>query len=634
MKPVTIKPVMNSQKPVSAMTVNTQVRTGVNKIRREVQTSAAIYIGDTTEMTINLSPGEVFSLDEVLGVSALSLTTSGRIDFTHKPNNTHDHTLSIEQQFSCDYLLTSIQLANPSTVDSVSVSLVYVPFTGTLPEEQPCGGVDPVPEEIPGVLSWWDVVPEPDTSGETGVFPTLVEDGRYRWAVQLQLDKPVYPPPMLVLSFDNVYENPTALKTMEFDYIPGQSDEGSGSYVYFLDMAQPEYTGTYYNRFGRLVIHPKSREDVIFNVPAAVTQDLPRKAQESSASPRYLGWLPTPQSVSKIDFFYYIPTQASSYSSSIKQTNNQSSSNGVISINSATKILTITLDTLSLSDPSMPIDRVSLYDEDAGTWESANIFAYAINAFEVEHNAFSDGVSTKINFRASMTSAYEVRSKEWPVFKFGGFVMDSGGGGESIGNIIVPMTKLWLWSGYHYTQFGAVFVKSFSSVSSGYLTYDIGFVSPITNNTEWFRYPVQNISYVDSDKMLSLAHHDDQVINTTGATLMLAYSVLWDRSHLGFSNSVSVYRVSSLQQGLLPPTIKDDAHDPYITYSAVITDYDTQHRPIQGATRGVISFSDYRNGLNAYDLDGTTQVLFTFKGQGVGLVGDLRNCTINYFNPD
>lgn len=146
MKPVTIKPVMNSQKPVSAMTVNTQVRTGVNKIRREVQTSAAIYIGDTTEMTINLAPGEVFDLNEVSGVSALSLTTNGPIDFTHKPNNTHEHTFSIEQQFSCDYLLTSIQLANPSTVDSVSVSLVYVPFTGTLPEEQPCGGgsVDPV----------------------------------------------------------------------------------------------------------------------------------------------------------------------------------------------------------------------------------------------------------------------------------------------------------------------------------------------------------------------------------------------------------------------------------------------------------------------------------------------------------
>lgn len=275
MKPVTIKPVMNSQKPVSAMTVNTQVRTGVNKIRREVQTSAAIYIGDTTEMTINLAPGEVFSLNEVSGVSALSLTTSGRIDFTHKPNNTHDHTLSIEQQFSCDYLLTSIQLSNPSTVDSVSVSLVYVPFTGTLPEEQPCGGVDPV-DPVPtinGTLSWWqDIFPLPVPPGAD--TPTYMEEGHYMWVFQLQLDEPAPTPPYLSLRLPvpPYFDGTPAL--VEYAYFDGYSDPSAGSYTYQALLRMPDYTDG--SSYGVIHIGANSTGDYNLVVSELATEDLPR----------------------------------------------------------------------------------------------------------------------------------------------------------------------------------------------------------------------------------------------------------------------------------------------------------------------------------------------------------------------
>lgn len=274
MRPVKIKPISNAQKPVSAMTVNTQVRTGVNKIRREVQTSAAIYIGDTTEMTLTLEPGEVFSLNEVLGVSALSLTTSGRIDFTHKPNNTHDHTVSIEQQFSCDYLLTSIQLSNPSTVDSVNVSLVYVPFTGTLPEEQPCGGVDPV-DPVPtinGTLSWaQDIFPLPVPPGSD--TPTYMEEGLYMWVFRLQLDEPAPTPPYLSLRLPTppYFDGTPAL--VEYPFLEDYSDPSAGIYLYQLVMRMPDYLDG--PSYGVIHIGASSTGDYNLAVTELATEDLP-----------------------------------------------------------------------------------------------------------------------------------------------------------------------------------------------------------------------------------------------------------------------------------------------------------------------------------------------------------------------
>lgn len=132
MKPLNIKPALSpAANGLSAMVVNTQCRTGVGIVRREVQSSAAWYPGQTVEMNLTLQPLQTYTV--VDSTSAFVLSCNNDLEFKHKPNNTHDQRVVVSQQFSADYLITGIELKNPSTTEVVEATITYVPFTGTLP---------------------------------------------------------------------------------------------------------------------------------------------------------------------------------------------------------------------------------------------------------------------------------------------------------------------------------------------------------------------------------------------------------------------------------------------------------------------------------------------------------------------
>lgn len=494
MIPVSIKAVLGMQQPISALVVNTQVRTGVNKIRREVQSSVGFYTGDTVELELELEPGEVYEIDD--DIQVLVLSTTSPVLLHHMPNNSHHHAVVVDKQFMSDYLVTEVGIENISTTN-VKVVVTFVPFKGEVPD--PHEIVEPyrVAVDVQDTDGEWSgvsrlpSVDEPTIQFDTETVPgdTLIQFPTVR------ITAPVGKTVNLKLSWDNsvgqsITEGTNGPQFAVFgpSYQGNdQTTDGAPVTNFFFDINWPTpiegTTGVPLEfQFYITAIDVGGGSALMARtIESEILTGIPPQPVGSTEPPSYQGWLPAGDVANQdLNFFFDVDPRGSYNAFYLAST-------GSVGAMTTTRVgaeLTATC----RAPAGTTIKQVVLVDNATNIeYPSPTIYAYSLDWFTVNQLIFQDGVSSSVTLPASLYNANIDLSP--PVFECG-VGIDQSGGGASFRTLKSQFTQGFIDLPSASTRLlGAVFAVSNkdmygSSVYQYTITHKVGY--RYKNKTYWF----------------------------------------------------------------------------------------------------------------------------------------------------